>query len=60
MRGMELARLDEGNAGRRPAFWWRCEAPELREEYESEVNYLRRRGLLTAKERRILGDDDAA
>jgi hypothetical protein len=40
--------------GTRPFAWWRDEAPEPRREGESEVEYLRRHGLLTPAETRTL------
>lgn len=40
--------------GTRPFGWWRDEAPELRGEGETELDYLRRHGLLTSAEKRVL------
>ena len=43
--------------GTRPPIWWRLDAPEPRQEGESEVAYLRRlRLLLRGEERRLPAD----
>ena len=41
----------EANPGKRPVGWWLYEAPEPRDSGESEPDYLRRHGLLTAGEK---------
>ena len=56
-QGRGAGGLGRNYPGTRPPIWWRLDAPEPRQEGESEVAYLRRlRLLLRGEERRLPAD----